>query len=430
MGKPSQRIKVQIPKPSPDGSTPNKADQPVKKEQGAKKRGPLDETSIAKRTKLSHNDEFINIFMFISMLKPHILAQPALPVLPFEGPPEVPRWDDMASPTTKVGFSKRYGPTHGDGAVVCNAYMEVYMRARPNQKECYDLVDAGGRAIKAEEVHLDPGARSRIELLKIAKQLYEHYLATLESEWADFRRQMDKYRQQRMSWEHKLLKFIVTNHPDCMVNEMTDTELNELEMEITKPERKDAFYMGSMTPLHQIPSQHKEGSTEAITKRITELKNAIKRLDSLIKAEEGSMEDEAWIGSDSEEETHVTRLPTITTTGFPRPTISLLYYNWVIERYANCITKEGRPKEPDQIAKYSSTFEISTTEDIQTKDPSNWRTGTLSLSPMVRGPRSMGILHIIHGDSPRQSSLIPSRTVRVLSLTPSTNLISGSSCAI
>jgi hypothetical protein len=53
-----------------------------------------------------------------------------------------------------------------------------------------------------------------------------------------------------ISWEHKLLKFIVTKHPDCLGNEVTDTDLNELETAITKPEDTDAFYMGSMTYLH------------------------------------------------------------------------------------------------------------------------------------------------------------------------------------
>jgi hypothetical protein len=31
---------------------------------------------------------------------------------------------------------------------------------------------------------------------------------------------------------------------------------------------------------------------------------------------------------------------------------------WVVERYAHWITKEGRPDEPDRIAKYSSIIEI------------------------------------------------------------------------
>jgi hypothetical protein len=70
-------------------------------------------------------------------------------------------------------------------------------------------------------------------------------------------------------------------------------------MKITRPDDKDAFYMGSMTYLHQIPPQHKEGSTGEITKRITELKDASTRLGRLIKAEEGFLEDQAWLGSDS-----------------------------------------------------------------------------------------------------------------------------------
>jgi hypothetical protein len=91
------------------------------------------------------------------------------------------------------------------------------------------IVDAGGRTIKGEAVKLNLGARSRIDLLKIAKQPLDHYLATLESECAEFQQKMQNYRQERTSWEHKFLKFIVTNHPDCMDNEVTDTDLDELE---------------------------------------------------------------------------------------------------------------------------------------------------------------------------------------------------------
>jgi hypothetical protein len=49
--------------------------------------------------------------------------------------------------------------------------------------------------MKADDAYLDPGARSRIQLLQIAQQLFKHYLTRLEREWNGFKRRMRQYRQ-------------------------------------------------------------------------------------------------------------------------------------------------------------------------------------------------------------------------------------------
>ncbi|RHZ49222.1 uncharacterized protein CDV56_105498 [Aspergillus thermomutatus] len=116
-----------------------------------------------------------------------------------------------------------------------------------------------------------------------------------------------------------------------MVNDVTEADLD------------DAFEMGAMTYIHQVPAQHKGASTADITERITQIKNAIERLDDLIEAETKKDEhqktdddDKPVLPSDSEEEPHPSNTKDeifLTETGFPLPTgpKRRAYHTWVLD---------------------------------------------------------------------------------------------------
>ncbi|KAB8213352.1 hypothetical protein BDV33DRAFT_210293 [Aspergillus novoparasiticus] len=207
---------------------------------------------------------------------PLIWLLPVIAARPFQatnehdltGLPEYPKWTQPGVKGVLVGWSKARALTESGPGLWANAYLPITLR--PKTKAPYmELVDVGGKMIKATEVIFLPQYTSEIKRIEQALSLLKDYRDAWTSAVKYYRIAMILWRQERRAWE---MQFAI-KHLDLPEGEVEKLrrwveiqkekgQLRRLEIETSKEELTDSklsdFDIGLIGPpgLHiNLPMQ-------------------------------------------------------------------------------------------------------------------------------------------------------------------------------